>query len=195
MSFFNSLKKLNPLYLYRCASNKIKNSQKIPKELKIFFVEDEAYYLKLMKANLNKMGFNDIKGFTSGEELLLHLENGEKPNVIIMDYIIKNGMNAFEILTEIKKYKLDSSIIILSGQSGVEKAAMIIKNGATDYIVKNNMAFFNLENTLLKIKKAHNSKIEDNIKNKKIRTFYQIGIVAIWIVLVIVLFSKIKTGI
>lgn len=197
MTFLKRIKWKNPLGFITKLTSKVKDnySKTIKKELKIFYVEDEVYYLKLMNANLTKMGFVDTQGFSSGEELLLHLEGGNRPDVIIMDYIIKGGMDAFETLTEIKKYELDCNIIILSGQSGVDKAAMIIKNGASDYIVKNNMAFFNLENCLMKIKKAFYTKLETEIKTRRTRTVYQLGILFIWVVLVFVLFSKMNFGI
>ena len=190
MTLFKKLKWKNPL-------KRLKSKYTIEKkkEIVIYFVDDNVYYLKLMKANLYKMGFTNIKGFSSGEELLLHLEDNNKPDVIILDYIIEGGMDAFENVTEIKKYKLDCSIVILSGQSDVEKATMIIKNGASDYIVKNNLTFFNLENILMKIKKKIFLKIETDIIARKSRVFYQIAILIIWVILIVVLYSKIRTGI
>ena len=166
----------------------------IDKELKIFYVEDELYYSKLISANLNKMGFMNVHGFSSGEELLIQIENKNIPDCIILDYVIKDGIDAYEILTELNRYRLDFAIIILSGQSEVEKATKIIRNGASDYIVKNNMTYFNLENALNKINKAMILKIHNEIKARRSRLVYIILIGIVWLFGVTVMFFKFKNG-
>ena len=46
----------------------------------------------------------------------------------------------------------------------------------------------------MKIKKAFYTKLETDIKNRRTKTFYQLCILVIWIVLVVVLFSNMKFG-
>lgn len=167
--------------------NLIQKIENIEKELLIYVVEDDKYYLKLTIAKLQEFGYNNIKGFLSGEELMIDIEGKKRPDIIIMDYLIEGGMDASEILNKLKKYKLNTYIIILSGQGDVEKATNIIKEGANDYLIKNNMTYFNLENNLLKYKNTTIIKLENKFKNRKTKLIYQLTILIIWIILILVL--------
>jgi DNA-binding NtrC family response regulator len=168
--------------------------KKPPKRsLKIYAIDDEEYYLSLIKVNLEKLGYNNIKTFLTGEECLLEIIK-DKPDCIILDYLIKDGKNGDEILKKIKMNYPDIEVIILSGQENIEIATNIIKDGATDYIVKNKMSFFNIGNTLGKLNEILNSKELNKWKTRRIKTLYIIFILFIWIIGGILLYVKIKNG-
>lgn len=121
------------------------------REVHIYIVEDNQYYAKLIKANLNKSGYNYVEVFYSGELAMESMSNNE-PNCIILDHVLSNkGMNGFDVVKYVKKNNPKINIIMLSGQQDVKIASDLIKFGAFDYIVKNDMTFFNLENTLFKL--------------------------------------------
>jgi DNA-binding NtrC family response regulator len=162
--------------------------------LKIFTVDDEEYYMELVKANLDKLGYHEVKAFSNGEECLLEIVKN-KPDVVILDYVIKEGMNGDEILKRIKMNYPDIEIIILSGQEDVDIATNIIRQGATDYVVKNKMSFFNIGNTLSKIGDIVNSKELGIWKSRRIKLLYVLLIIAVWIVGGILLYIKIKNGV
>lgn len=161
--------------------------------LKIYTVDDEEYYMNLVKANLEKMGYIDIKTFTNGEECLIEVVK-ETPDCIILDYLIKEGMNGDEILKRLKLNYPDVEVIILSGQEDVEVATNIIRQGATDYVVKNKMSFFNIGNTLNKINQLVNSKELSKWKTRRIKLLYIILILLVWVAGGILLYFKIKNG-
>jgi len=163
------------------------------RSLKIYTVDDEEYYMNLVKANLEKLGYHDIKTFSKGEECLIEMVIN-KPDVIILDYLIKEGMNGDEILKRIKLNYKDIEVIILSGQEDVDVATDIIRQGATDYVVKNKMSFFNIGNTLSKISKIINSKELNVWKTRRIKLLYVILILSVWIFGSILIYLKIKNG-
>jgi polysaccharide export outer membrane protein len=156
-------------------------------DIKIYIVDDEEYYLNLEKISLAKYKFNDISIFNSGEDCLIAIEN-EQPDCVILDYVIKTGMNGDEILKIINDKFPDILVLVLSGQENIEVATNIIKNGAYDYIVKNKMTFFNLNSTLSKIKEI---KI-NNLKLKKYNIYYILTIIATWIFGAISIYMLIK---
>jgi DNA-binding NtrC family response regulator len=164
------------------------------RDLLIYCVDDEEYYLNLIKVNLNKLGYNNLKTFSNGEDCLLEMIK-EKPDCVVLDYILKDGMNADEILKKIKINFSSVDVIILSGQEDVNIATSIIRQGATDYVVKNKMSFFNLGNILSKIKNIINSNELGKWKTRRIKTLYTILIVIVWIIGGIGVYIKVKNGI
>lgn len=162
--------------------------------LKIFTVDDEEYYMELVKANLDKLGYHEVKAFSNGEDCLLEMITN-KPDVVILDYVIKEGMNGDEVLKRIKLNHPDVEVIILSGQEDVDIATNIIRQGATDYVVKNKMSFFNIGNTLSKITEIVNSKEMNVWKTRRIKLLYVLLIIAVWIFGGILLYFKIKNGV
>lgn len=146
-------------------------------DIKIYIVDDEEYYLNLIKINLNKFGFTDIEMFTSGEECLLKIKTDE-PTCVILDFLIKNGTNGDEILKHIKEKYPKIDVIILSGQEDITIATDIMKNGAYDYIVKDKMTVFNLNNTLSSIL---DMKISENKLDKSKNKFIYL-ITSVWVV-------------
>jgi len=172
------------------------NLLKRPSErsLKIYTVDDEEYYMNLVKVNLEKLGYDDIKTFSTGEECLLEIVQ-EKPDCVILDYLIKEGMNGDEVLKRLKLNYPDVEVIILSGQEDVEIATNIIRQGATDYVVKNKMSFFNIGNTLKKINELVNSNELSKWKTRRIKLLFVLLIAVVWIFGGILLYVKIKNGV
>jgi len=114
----------------------------------IVIIEDNEYYSKLIQAKLLNMGYKNIKIFNNGEDALQYINKNETV-CIILDYILSNvGLNGDSVLKKIKKIRKNSNVIMLSGQEDIKTATDLMKNGAYDYIVKNDMAFFNLQNSL-----------------------------------------------
>lgn len=130
----------------------LSNSLNITKpNIGIYIIEDNQYYAKLIKANLNKIGYTNVDIFYSGELAIESIKEKE-PNCIILDHILSNrGMNGSDVLKHVKKNNPNINVIILSGQQDVKIASDLMKYGSFDYIVKNDMTFFNLENTLFKL--------------------------------------------
>jgi DNA-binding NtrC family response regulator len=103
-------------------------------EFKIFVVEDDVFYANLLKYHLSLNPDNVVELYHSGKELLQNLY--KKPNLITLDYNLPD-VNGGDILKKIKAQQPDLPVIMISGQDEIEIAVSLLKEGAFDYIVKN----------------------------------------------------------
>jgi len=115
-------------------------------KIKIFLVDDDALYLKLLEIELLEHGDFDIQTYSTGELCLENLKNN--PDVIILDYelngIDKKAMNGLDILDKIKAYNPLIPVVMLSSQDKIEIAINCMHHKAFDYVVKSETAFFRL---------------------------------------------------
>jgi len=131
------------------------------KKIKLFLVDDDAVFLKLLEIEFKQHADIDIRTFASGE---LCIENiAECPDVIILDYhldgIDKKSMNGIETLDKIKEFNPDIQVVILSSQDKIDVAVNCMHHKAFDYVVKSETAFFRLKKdikSILGIKKMEN---------------------------------------
>jgi two-component system OmpR family response regulator len=127
-------------------------------KIKIFLVDDDALFLKLLELEFFKLGDFTIDTFATGEQCLQHLTNN--PDVIILDFhldgIDKNAMNGIAVLDKIKAFNPDIPVIMLSSQDKIEVAVECMHHRAFDYVVKSETAFMRLQkiiNFILNYKK------------------------------------------
>ncbi|HEY1017759.1 MAG TPA: response regulator [Sediminibacterium sp.] len=128
------------------------------KKIKIFLVDDDALYLKLLAIDFQAHGGLDIETYPNGDDCLAHLVNN--PDIIILDYhldgIDPDAMNGIETLDKIKVINPDIPVIMLSAQDKIEVAIDCMHHKAFDYVVKSETAFLRLQKnitTILEIKK------------------------------------------
>jgi len=103
----------------------------------LFIVEDNFMYSYLLEATLKEQENFKITTLSSGEECIELLEN--KPDIIILDYNLDNGMDGFETFKIIHELEPKIPVIVVSSQTDVQLAADILKHGAFDYIEKKNV--------------------------------------------------------
>ncbi len=150
------------------------------RKLNLYVVDDVDYYAKLVKINLEQVGYENIKVFYNGEDVINELKNSDV-DCIVLDHILSdNGLNGSDVLSYINIHNPNINVIILSGQENVEIAASMIKQGAYDYIIKNDLAFFNLKNTLNRLEDSINQKEKSDWMDKRIKVLYLILIILIW---------------
>lgn len=102
--------------------------------IKVLILEDNAVDAVLMQHELrnSELSFNSVVVQTRGEfETALH---DFLPDLILSDYSLPSfdGVTAFHIA----KRTRDVPFIIVSGTIGEENAVELIKNGVTDYVLK-----------------------------------------------------------
>jgi DNA-binding NtrC family response regulator len=127
---------------------------RINKNHRILVVDDDQPLNAMICKYLGKQGFLNVKGCFSGEELFESIEKGTNP-IIIQDYELP-GINGVDILKKVKSENPLSEFIFLSGQGSIDVAVEAIKQGAFDYIIKDNFAKENVAtkiSNLLKIKR------------------------------------------
>ncbi|MFO7978495.1 MAG: response regulator [Bacteroidales bacterium] len=116
----------------------------------IFIVEDEPSYSKALAHILDTKGFVNVRSFASGEEALDHLHL--KPRIMIMDFRLgRDRMDGLQVLKILKKKNPEVQVIFLTKVDNLEIATETIKNGAYDYVVKNETAFERIKNLLRRI--------------------------------------------
>ncbi|MGL2964271.1 response regulator [Flavobacterium sp. RSB2_4_14] len=120
---------------------------KSEKKIKLFLVDDDAVFLKLLEIEFMQNGDFDIETFATGELCLKSLS--KNPDIIVLDYhldgIVKNAMNGIQTLDEIKKIDSKIPVIMLSSQDKIEIAVKCMHHEAFDYVVKSETAFVRLK--------------------------------------------------
>ena len=101
--------------------------------MRIFIAEDDPWYAGMLEHHLRMNPDYAVETFTTGQALLDHLD--EKPDVITLDYQLPDG-KADRILGAIRQRHPDMPVIVISGQDDIGTAVQLIKEGATEYLVK-----------------------------------------------------------
>ena len=132
----------------------MKNENKI----KLFLVDDDAVYLKLLEIEFLQHADFDIEKFATGELCVENLTHN--PDVIILDYLLdgidKNAMNGLTTLDKIKAFNPDIPVVMLSAQDKIDVAINCMHHRAFDYVVKSETAFLRLKkiiSTIFRYKK------------------------------------------
>ncbi len=121
------------------------------KPFRIFVVEDDEWYNRLLVHNLSLNPDYDIESFTTGKECLDNLHKA--PDVITLDYRLPD-IKGLEMLKKIKTENEDIQVILISEQSEIEVVVELLKFGAYDYIVKSDDIRERLLNTVQNIRKG-----------------------------------------
>jgi two-component system, OmpR family, response regulator len=127
----------------------MKNNDKI----KLFLVDDDAVFLKLLEIEFLQHADFEIETFPTGELCARNLMRN--PDVIILDYhldgIEKNAMNGIQTLDKIKSTNSDIPVIMLSSQDKIDVAIDCMHHRAADYVVKSETAFVRLQKIITNI--------------------------------------------
>ena len=124
-----------------------------PEPIKLFLVDDDAVFLKLLEIDFRQSANFDIETFATGELCMASLNHS--PDVIILDYYLDGielkAMNGIETLDRIKAYNPDIPVIILSSQDKIDVAIDCMHHRAYDYVVKSETAFIRLQKIITSI--------------------------------------------
>jgi two-component system OmpR family response regulator len=132
-------------------------------KIKLFLVDDDTVFLKLLEIEFLQHADFDIETFVTGE---LCMENmNHNPDVIVLDYYLdgldKKAMNGLTTLDKIKAVNPDIPVIILSSQDKIDVAINCMHHKAFDYVVKSETAFLRLQKIIPTI--FHYKKIEKEL--------------------------------
>ena len=100
---------------------------------KILLVDDEVAFTASMAKLLRVRGYQ-VKTAKSGKEAILLLET-ENFDVVVLDLKMP-GMDGIATLNEIKKLKLHTETLILTGHGSIDSALEAFNLGAYDYLTK-----------------------------------------------------------
>jgi signal transduction histidine kinase len=115
-----------------------KESGSQPSELRVLHVEDNDLDAELVARALKKGGFSASIVVVMDEVEFEREIRGRVPDIVLADYNLPQwqGMGALDIL---RREGLDIPLILVSGALGDVTAVECIKNGATDYVLKDGL--------------------------------------------------------
>jgi len=143
----------------------MKNNQ----SFKVFIVEDDMWYGSMLEHYLTLNPEYEVKRFESPGDFFAHLH--EVPDVVTLDYSLPDS-DGTEVLRKIKEFNPDIRVIIISGQEDVATAINLLKNGAFDYIVKDDDTKDRLWNSILHLREISNLKQEVESLKKQVGRKY-----------------------
>ena len=136
---------------------------------KIFVVEDDEWYNRLLVYNLSLNPDYEIHSFPDGKSCIenLHLN----PDIITLDYRLPD-MKGLDVLKQVKELNEDIQVILISEQEDIEVVVELLKLGAYDYIVKSKDIRERLLNTVNNIRKEFSLKKEIKSLRNEVRKKY-----------------------
>lgn len=142
----------------------------IDNPLKIFVVEDDEWYNKLLVHTLSLNPDFEVKGFHNAGDFLRSLE--QSPDIVTLDYRLPD-MSGMEVLERIKQENSDIKVILISEQEDINTAVSLLKLGAYDYISKTNDIKERLLITVQNIREGINLKREISSLRSEVQRKYR----------------------
>ena len=125
--------------------------------MKIFVVEDDKFYNKLIEHHLRLNPDFEVETFFTGKSFLDKLS--ENPDVVTLDFGLPD-MDGHDVMEKVKKYDPGIHVVIISGQEDISVAVKLLKEGAYDYITKDE----NIKERLLN--SIHNIQTTEKLRNQ-----------------------------
>jgi signal transduction histidine kinase len=110
-----------------------------PAPLRVLHVEDNAMDAELVAQALRKGGFSPAVTVVQSEEEFEKQLQQHTPDVVLADYNLPQW-NGMEAVKSIQRAGVNVPVILVSGALGDVTAANCIKQGATDYVLKDGLA-------------------------------------------------------
>jgi len=127
-------------------------------KIKLFLVDDDAVFLKLLEIEFMEHADFDIETFATGELCIENLSH--QPDAIVLDYYLdgvdRDAINGIDTLDQIKAFNPEIPVVMLSSQDKIDVAINCMHHKAFDYVVKSETAFMRLKKiitTILETKK------------------------------------------
>jgi CheY-like chemotaxis protein len=107
--------------------------------LRVLLLEDSRVDQELIARSLRDAGLDcDIHVAGSRPDLLRQI-NDFVPDVVLADYSVP-GLDGLAALETVRSGWPDVPFIFVSGTIGEERAIALLQRGATDYVLKSNLA-------------------------------------------------------
>ncbi len=131
----------------------MKKQTKKEDKVRIFLVDDDVVYLKLLEIEFRESADFEIETYATGELCVENLSH--KPDIIILDYLLdgveRDVMNGIETLDKIKAFDPNIQVVMLSAQDKIDVAVNCMHHAAFDYVVKSETAFMRLQKIIINI--------------------------------------------
>ena len=147
-------------------------------ESKIYVVDDDPFCLATYDKHLRAQGYKHITCFSSGQDFLQKL--GEEPDIVLLDHDL-GDMTGLELLTEIKNFNSNIFVIFASARQQHDITAASLKNGAFDYIIKDDNVLEHITLTLNKLFVVQNY-LKKKKRNNRFFFFFSLVVAASMII-------------
>ncbi|KAF2326683.1 sensor histidine kinase [Flavobacterium ginsenosidimutans] len=109
------------------------------KDIRALILEDNTSDADLLIRHLRKSGVSFVTKIVDSRNVFEESLDTFLPDIILSDYTLPSfdAVSAFKI---VKDRSLNIPFVIISGTIGEENAVMLIKEGVTDYVSKNNFS-------------------------------------------------------
>lgn len=139
---------------------------------RIFVVEDDPMYQRMIRYLMELNPDHEVHVFSTGQECLERLSLA--PDLISLDYSLPD-MTGEAVLRQIKTFDPSIGVLILSGQQDVGTAVQLLKEGAYDYVTKDSETKERLLNALDHIKKRRDLEAEVDQLREQLEIKYEFG--------------------
>ncbi len=139
------------------------------KPVRIFVVEDNEWYNKLLVYTLSLNPDYEVKSFLNARDFLDCL--GEAPDIVTLDYRLPD-LSGLEVLKRIRQENENIRVILISEQEDIEMVVTLLKMGAYDYITKSNDIKERLLNTIHNLTRDISLKKEISTLRKEVQKKY-----------------------
>jgi DNA-binding NtrC family response regulator len=137
--------------------------------IKIFVVEDNEWYNKLLVHALSLNPDYEVKSFTEGKSFLDNLR--EEPDIVTLDYRLPD-ISGLDLLKKIKDHNSEIQVILISEQDDINTVVTLLKMGVYDYITKSEDIKDRLLNTVQNIRNGIGLKMEISELRREVQKKY-----------------------
>ncbi len=99
----------------------------------VFVVEDDEFYSEVLEYHLSLNPDISVTKFSNAKDFLNNLD--KNPDAVTLDYSLPD-MSGEVVLKKIQEYNSEIPVVMISGQEDIKTAITLLKEGAYDYIVK-----------------------------------------------------------
>jgi DNA-binding NtrC family response regulator len=136
---------------------------------KIFVVEDNEWYGELLAHRLGLNPSHSVYRFTTAKACLEQL--GEQPDFITLDYSLPDAKGE-QLLSQIRERLPSTEVLVISGQEDISTAVSMLRQGAYDYLVKDENTLDRLWNIVGKVEQQASLRRENTQLRQQVGARY-----------------------
>ncbi len=112
----------------------VQNQNQVGEPIKLLIVEDELLIARILARTLKKLGYEVIDIVSSGEKAI-EVATAKKPDLVLMDIVIKGTINGIEAATQIQSHHRIPTVY-LTAYADNETLRQAQQSGGYGFIVK-----------------------------------------------------------
>jgi PAS domain S-box-containing protein len=139
------------------------------KEIKLLLLDDDEVDRLHLKRALKSCGCNYTLTECEDASSILELAKSATFDCIFLDYLLP-GENGLELLKRLREAEINTPVVIITSHGSESIAVDLMKSGASDYLIKNEINGHSLAQILRNIVKVNDAEREREKAEKALRT-------------------------